>query len=142
MYSAEEVSRFFGYRNLDASQNIPVLFPVLDYVNHWPRPKNSTIKTSALLFQTKPYPSFVIIADRNQSKGSEFVIEYKNGTNIELLSYYGFVVDKNPDDYFSVSIPFPICYEKALKGNGCRFSLAMNKINVNLLRNIRTDICA
>ncbi|CAG9334438.1 unnamed protein product [Blepharisma stoltei] len=137
LYPASEMMRMYGFKDLDEKYNYPVLIPGIDFINHWPRPLNSTMKTSSIVFDDKMPPGFTLIADRTLNRGNELVYEYKQLPNIDLLSMYGFTIPNNHDDSFTVSITYEICYEKILSDGSCKFQLNAVEINVNLLRNIR-----
>lgn len=120
-------------------ENIPVMISVLDLMNHYPRPINSTNLSHKILdVELTPFPTFVLKADRYQKSGDEFVFRYGVKNNYSLLVLYGFVIEESSDDYFLYSTDkFPRCYEKRSPDGYCNFLMFPYTLHFKFYRHLR-----
>ena len=111
--------------------------PALELLNHMPRPKTPN-PNLGLEFTPSGYA--VMRADRHFSKGDEIYWKYNFFDNIELLTYYGFVIDHNIDDrvyvYEEANGSCPENISKYTIEGKCTFGLNLYKINQVLLKYI------
>ena len=122
------------------------LYPLLDLVNHRPQRKQYRgQKFDAIRAQFDPFPAYVMYADQDYEPGMEITWTYGNKPNIELLYGYGFVIDKNMDEFIDIDVHyndrFLQSYCTGIKiPNGCKYHLYSYEVNDSLLHADRVGI--
>ena len=73
-------------------------------LNFKPSVKKQSYTYEILEDETKTYQ---ITMTQDYKKGEEVSISYMNGkqTNVDLLGFFGFSLEHNPNDYFKVNYP-------------------------------------
>jgi hypothetical protein len=84
-----------------------LIYPAISLVNHGnfvEKPGNDYTKPSGTLYYKKPGPHFKMQTQKPFRKGEEILFSYGDKSNIDLLFFYGFVIQRNPFDYFNIMI--------------------------------------
>jgi hypothetical protein len=76
-------------------------------------------------------------ADKDFKKGQEVSWAYGHKTNIELLYGYGFLIEKNLDEFIVMeitygSVPMSVCIEESVP-KGCKYVLRPYEISATYL---------
>lgn len=88
-------SRIFGY--LKYGIETSGMVPYVDMINHSLTPNTTWYFDDGL-------DSFILLSTKNINKGEEICDNYGVKNNIELLLYYGFTLDSNPNPILSFDI--------------------------------------
>lgn len=88
---------------------VSILIPVLDLINHCPLPPY--IQPIIPLKLNSSSQTIELVTDRNQTAGQELVNFYGMKNNLEHIQAGGFVVKRNPYEYFYISASSSsLCY--------------------------------
>jgi hypothetical protein len=88
-------SRIFGYTKY--GNQISGMVPYIDLINH-------SIEPNTTWYFDDNLDSFVLVSIRDINKNEELYDNYGAKNNIELLLYYGFTLDYNPNPILSFNI--------------------------------------
>jgi hypothetical protein len=92
---------FISTHILPEIETIPILFPVVDILNH--------SVTARVEWDFKPHQSFTLrcLSSSTFAAGEELFNNYAPKQNDELLLGYGFCLDDNPIEQFALKLAFP-----------------------------------
>lgn len=92
---------FISTHILPGQETVPVLFPVIDILNHSP--------TARVEWDFQPHQSFALKCQAGETftAGQELFNNYAPKQNDELLLGYGFCLEDNPIEQFALKLAFP-----------------------------------
>lgn len=134
--ASQELKQVLSSRSL--SDNDLVFAPFLDTVNHYPfKPskKKATLSQFAGNFTTSE-PTICARAVRLQFPGAYFWGYYGDKSNSELLSLYGFTLEFNPEDIFTVRLPLGKHCSGEDNGEHCVYSLRAGAVDLKLVKDL------
>ena len=115
-----------------------VFAPFLDTVNHYPL-KPSKKKANLSVFAgnfTTSSPTICARAVRLQFPGAYFWSYYGDKSNSELLSHYGFTLEFNPEDIFTVRLPLGKHCSGEDNGEHCVYSIRAGVVDLKLVKDL------
>jgi len=122
----------------DLSDGDFVFAPFLDTVNHYPL-KPSKKKANLSVFAgnfTTSSPTICARAVRLQFPGAYFWSYYGDKSNSELLSHYGFTLEFNPEDIFTVRLPLGKHCSGEDNGEHCVYSIRAGVVDLKLVKDL------
>ena len=118
-----------------------VFVPYLDTFNHYPL-KPSKKKANLSLFagnSTSSEPMICARAVRLQFPGAYFWGYYGDMSNSELLTRYGFTLEYNSEDIFTVRLPLGEHCSGKNNGEHCTYSIRAGAVSLNLVKDLITS---